>query len=122
MISLGTKKDVLKVVSDQIGTPTYAGDLAAAIEAMITSDKKLSGIYHFSNLGVASWYDFAQAIFEYTEITCKVDAIGTKQYPTPAIRPKFSVLDKSRIINELGIEIPYWRDSLKMLIKRMGIE
>lgn len=117
MLRLGAERDELNVVSDQIGTPTYAGDLAELISEIIKKDSKAYGLYHYSNEGVASWYDFAKAIMEESKTTCKVLPIKTEAYPTPAMRPAFSVMDKSKIKTELEIEIPYWRDSLKKTIQ-----
>jgi dTDP-4-dehydrorhamnose reductase len=116
MINLSKNKATLRVVEDQIGTPTYASDLASIIIAIIDSDNKQYGIYHYSNEGIASWYDFAKAIFE--EKNCNIDLtpIKSEDYPTPAKRPKFSVLDKTKIKTNLKIKIPYWRDSLKAAI------
>ncbi|WP_430815077.1 dTDP-4-dehydrorhamnose reductase [Carboxylicivirga sp. RSCT41] len=124
MIRLGLERDELGVIYDQIGTPTYAGDLADAILHIIESDYKLqfpftAGIYHYSNEGVASWYDFTLAILEKMNISCKVKAIETKDYPTPAPRPHYSVLNKSKIKAVYNIEIPYWRDSLDVCLSKM---
>jgi dTDP-4-dehydrorhamnose reductase len=121
MIKYGRERDALNVVFDQAGTPTYARDLAKAIldilpQAIASGD---TGIFHYSNEGVTSWYDFAKAIHELAGISCSVSPIATKDYPTPAQRPFFSVLDKSLIRKSFAIEIPYWRDSLKDCIKRM---
>jgi dTDP-4-dehydrorhamnose reductase len=116
MMRLGTERDELGVIFDQVGTPTYARDLASAILKIIPQGGKMdeSGkIYHFSNEGVASWYDFAIAIMEYAGISCKLKPIKTVDYPTPAKRPHYSVMDKSKIKNDFGIELPYWRDSLQ---------
>jgi dTDP-4-dehydrorhamnose reductase len=112
MLKLGAERDVLKIIADQIGTPTYAIDLAAAIFDIIASDKKAYGVYHYSNEGVTSWYDFAKAIFDISKTSVKVLPIRTSEYPTKATRPAFSVMDKAKIKNTFGIEIPYWRDSL----------
>ena len=125
MLRLGREKDQLGVVSDQVGTPTYAGDLAKVlldILQMTAKDSKqfVPGIYHYSNEGVASWYDFTKAIFEYSpEITCHVNAIDTNAYPTPATRPAYSVLNKSKIKATFGVCIPYWRDSLKLCLFKL---
>lgn len=115
MQRLGKEKSSLGVVFDQIGTPTYARDLAKAIMEIISQwdEKSKTGIFHFSNEGVASWYDFAVAIMELSHIKCKINPIFTKEYPTPATRPKFSVLSKKKIKESFGLKIPYWRDSLK---------
>jgi len=116
MLRLGEEKDFLNVVFDQIGTPTYARDLASAILSIINhpiiSSDDVS-IYHYSNEGVASWYDFAKSIFELSDIDCKVNPIETHQYPTPAKRPYYSILNKAKIKKDYGLDIPYWRDSLK---------
>lgn len=113
MLRLGTERDILTVVSDQIGTPTYAGDLAELIVKIIRENIEEFGTYHYSNEGVASWYDFAKAIMAESKTACKVLPIKTEAYPTPARRPAFSVMDKSKIKNTLEMEIPHWRDSLK---------
>ncbi|SFI61685.1 dTDP-4-dehydrorhamnose reductase [Olleya namhaensis] len=116
MINLSQNRDLLNIVADQIGTPTYATDLAQAILKIITTNNTQYGIYHYSNEGVASWYDFAKAIFEESNIYIKVLPIKSEAYPTPARRPHFSVLDKTKIKTNLQIEIPHWRDSLRKAI------
>ena len=117
MRRLGAERNEINVVSDQIGTPTYASDLAAAIVKIIPQmTRENSGIYHFTNMGVCSWYDFAIEIMELSDITCMVNPIKTSQYPTPATRPSYSVLDKSKITETFGIKIPHWRDGLKRCI------
>lgn len=117
MIALGREKDALSVVCDQIGTPTYAADLAAAIFAVVSADEWKPGIYHFSDEGACSWYDFAKAIHRLAGIdTCKVTPVKSKDYPTRAIRPFYSVLDKSKIKQTYGIEIPQWEESLEKCI------
>lgn len=116
MLRLGNERDELNVVCDQIGTPTYARDLALVILEIITTNVDSYGIYHYSNEGVASWYDFAQAIFEEAKIDVKLIPIKTEKYPTPAMRPSYSVLDKSKIKEKINVQIPYWRDSLKNVI------
>ncbi|WP_066222849.1 dTDP-4-dehydrorhamnose reductase [Formosa haliotis] len=119
MLRLAESRTELSVVADQIGTPTYATDLASVILKIIKEDSSQYGLYHYSNEGVASWYDFAHAIFEISDTTIKVFPIKTEAYPTPAARPQFSVLDKSKIKNTFNIEIPHWRDSLKIAIKNL---
>ena len=120
MIELGRTRPQLNVVCDQVGTPTYALDLARAIVAIINAPQWLPGIYHFSNEGVISWYDFTKAIHRIAGITsCDVQPCSTEQYPTPARRPHYSVLDKSLIKRTFGITIPYWEDSLVHCIKRL---
>ncbi len=120
MLRLGKERDQLSIVFDQIGSPTYARDLAKASLDIIQKIEKgeiprsqLNGVFHYSNEGVCSWYDFAKAIFNVAQIDCKVIPIESKDYPTPAQRPPFSVLNKSKFKNTFGLEIPYWRDSLK---------
>ena len=114
MLRLGKERDTLGVIFDQVGTPTYARDLAAAILAIVPQlDNREAEVYHYSNEGVCSWYDFAKAIFEMKQIDCKVDAIETKAYPTPATRPHYSLLNKAKIKEAYSITIPYWRDALK---------
>ena len=119
MIRLGKEKAELGVIFDQIGTPTYARDLAVAIFAAIEQGVK-PGIYHFSNEGVISWYDFTKAIHRIAGITdCKVRPLHTSEYPTPANRPHYSVLDKTKIKQTYGIEVPYWEESLKECIEKL---
>ncbi len=122
IIKYGQERGMLKVVADQTGTPTYAGDLARAILTIIAENKDLHGVslYHYSNEGVASWYDFAMAIIELTGIQCRVHPITTAEYPLPAPRPWYSVLDKSAIKKRFGIEIPYWRESVKYCLERIS--
>jgi len=113
MIRLGKEKTELGVIFDQVGTPTYARDLAQVIMTVIEKGIK-PGVYHFSNEGVISWYDFAKAIHRLAGIdSCHVRPLHTTDYPTPAHRPHYSVLDKTKIKQAYGIEIPYWEDSLK---------
>lgn len=113
MLQLAETRPEINVVADQIGSPTYAGDLAEAIHSVISSDKWVPGIYHYTDEGVASWYDFTKAIFEITGNSVKVNPIPTSAYPTPARRPLYSVLSKTKIKNTYGLDIPYWRDSLR---------
>jgi dTDP-4-dehydrorhamnose reductase len=123
MLRLGKERDELGVIFDQVGTPTYAKDLAKACIEIISSNEKLNNkgkVYHFSNEGVASWYDFSLAIMTLAEIDCKVKPIETKDYPTPAKRPHYSVLNKAKIKADFEIEIPYWRESLKECICNLG--
>ncbi|SHE32025.1 dTDP-4-dehydrorhamnose reductase [Mariniphaga anaerophila] len=124
MLRLGKKGDNLKVVFDQVGTPTYAGDLAKAVLQIANiyqkqPDKFVPGIYHYSNEGVISWYDFAKAIFELAQINCGVFPVLSEEFPTAAQRPHFSVLNKSKIKSTFGLEIPYWKDSLKVCIQKL---
>ena len=113
MLKLAKTRDEISVVSDQIGTPTYAGDLAKLILNIVSSNNTNFGLYHYSNEGVASWYDFAKAIFEETNIQITLSPINTEAYPTPAKRPVYSVMDKTKITNIMGIETGNWQDSLK---------
>ena len=114
MLRLGKEKEELGIICDQIGTPTYAGDLAKAIlEIFPQLNTSKVEIYHYSNEGVCSWYDFAQAIFEIAKIEVKVNAIESAQYPTPAKRPFYSVLNKRNIKNKFQLDIPYWKESMK---------
>lgn len=119
MMRLGRDRDELGIIFDQVGTPTYARDLAKAILDIIPQLKtKEVEVYHYSNEGVCSWYDFAKAIFELNTISVKANAIETVQYPTPAKRPLYSVLNKSKIKTQFNVDVPYWKDSLiKMLEK-----
>ena len=124
MLRLGHERSSLNVVNDQIGSPTYAADLAQTILKIILISKEkpekfIPGIYHYSNEGVASWYDFAKAIFEISEINCKVFPVTTDAFPTLAKRPAYSVLDKSKIKSTFGFDIPFWIDSLKICIKKI---
>lgn len=119
MLKLGAERDELKIVADQVGTPTYALDLAAVILHIITQNSQAFGTYHYSNEGVASWYDFAKAIFEISGTVVKTLPIRSSAYPTRAIRPSYSVMDKSKIKQNFNIEIPYWRDSLITCINKL---
>lgn len=112
MLRLGKERESLGVVADQIGTPTYAMDLAEAILSIVDLDTKDYGIYHYSNEGVASWFDFAHAIFMFANLKVKLSPLSTAQFPTKAIRPTFSVMDKSKIKEAFNLEVPHWQDSL----------
>jgi dTDP-4-dehydrorhamnose reductase len=120
MLKLGAERDELNIIADQVGTPTYAIDLANAIFDIIASSSTAYGIYHYSNEGVTSWFDFAKAIFDISETAVKVNPIPGSAYPTKAIRPAFSVMDKAKIKETFNIEIPYWRDSLVGCIKQIN--
>lgn len=118
MKRLGEERDELGVIFDQVGTPTNASDLASIIlhilsQCVKNQSKFVKGIYHYSNEGVCSWYDFAVAIHEFAGVKCRVKPIESKEYPTPAPRPYYSVLNKSKIKSTFGVEIPHWRESLK---------
>ena len=120
MMRLGKERDALNVVFDQIGTPTLASDLGQTI-LTITQDPEIfsPGIYHYSNEGVCSWYDFAVVIFRETGIQCSVSPVESDMFPTPAPRPAYSVMDKSKIRNTYGISIPHWQESLKKCINNL---
>lgn len=121
MLRLGKEKEQLGVIFDQVGTPTYAGDLAKAILDIISNIKNGKvEIYNYSNEGVLSWYDFAKEIMHMTKSTCQVNPIETIEYPTPAKRPHYSLLNKSKIKKEFNITIPYWKDSLDECLQKMG--
>ncbi len=119
MLRLGREREQLGVIVDQAGSPTYAIDLANAILDIIESDNKSYGIYHYSNEGVTSWYDFAKAVFDLSETSVKLNPVKTSEYVTRAVRPAYSVMDKSKIKSTFGIEIPYWRDSLAVCTERI---
>ncbi|QJD96966.1 dTDP-4-dehydrorhamnose reductase [Mucilaginibacter robiniae] len=119
MLRLGKEKDELKIIADQIGTPTYAIDLARCIVHLILNDKHQYGVYHYSNEGVTSWYDFAKAVFDISGVQIRVLPVRTSEYITKAIRPAYSVMDKTKIKTMLGIEVPYWRESLNICITKL---
>jgi dTDP-4-dehydrorhamnose reductase len=124
MMRLGKEKEKINVIFDQIGTPTFAGDLANICLEILSNQHgridKSGKIYHFSNEGVASWYDFAAAIMEINKLDCRVLPIETKDYPTLAQRPHYSVLNKTKIKKDFNVTIPYWRDSLDKCIKKLN--
>jgi dTDP-4-dehydrorhamnose reductase len=121
MLNLTATKPQLKVVFDQVGTPTYALDLAKAIEVILNKfDGSQTGIYHFSNEGVCSWYDFTKMIAEYNGTTsCDIQPCHSNEFPSPVTRPSYSVLDKTKIKETFGIKVPYWTDSLKTCISNL---
>jgi dTDP-4-dehydrorhamnose reductase len=128
MLNLTAMKPQLKVVFDQVGTPTYALDLANAIATIIEGYKKegsltysKSGIYHFSNEGVCSWFDFTKMIAEYAGQTgCDIQPCHSSEFPSPVTRPSYSVLDKTKVKETFGIRIPYWTESLKICINNIN--
>lgn len=120
MLKLGAERDELGIIADQVGTPTYAIDLANTIFDIIQSENKSYGLYHYSNEGVTSWFDFAKAIFDISNTAVKANPIPGSAYPTKAKRPAFSVMDKSKIKSTFNIQIPYWRDSLVECIKQLN--
>lgn len=127
MLRLGKEKEQLGVIFDQVGTPTYARDLAKAIleimpqlgSVALASPKEVE-IYNYSNEGVLSWYDFAKEIMRMAKLNCQINPIETKEYPTPAKRPHYSLLNKAKIKKEFEIEIPYWKDSLDECLQKLG--
>ena len=118
MLRVATERDTLNVVYDQVGSPTYATDLARALMKVLDSGIKGLNIYHFSNEGAVSWYDFAKAIFEESNINIIVNPIESDKYPSPVKRPSYSVLSKEKI-KSIGVDVPYWRDSLKICLKAL---
>ena len=121
MLRLGKEKESLGVIFDQVGTPTYAKDLAKIILEILPKIKNEKvQIYNYSNEGVLSWYDFAKEIMKMAKLNCKINPIETHQYPTPAKRPYYSLLNKSKIKSAFNIEIPYWKDSLDRCLIQMG--
>jgi len=124
MLRLGSEREELNVIFDQVGTPTYARDLARVCLEILSNNKESEisskgKMYHFSNEGIASWYDFAKGIMLLANINCKLNPIETKDYPTLAIRPHFSVLNKAKIKADFNVQIPYWRDSLEECILKI---
>lgn len=119
MVRLLHEREELSVVRDQIGSPTYARDLAQAIIDIIKAGDWLPGVYHYSNEGQLSWYDFAVTIRELIGATCRIIPIPTSEYPTPAKRPAYSLLDKSKIKRIFNVRVPFWRDSLEKLVKEL---
>ena len=122
MLRLGNEKDSLNVISDQIGSPTYARDLAKTCFEILSSTGRIDEkgkVYHYSNEGVASWYDFAISIMELAGSNCEIKAIQTKDYPTRAKRPNYSVLNKTKIKKDFKIKIPHWRMSLRDCISKL---
>lgn len=122
MMRLLVEREQLNVVSDQIGCPTYAADLARVIMKFVekrSGGGEFSGIYNYSNYGITSWYQFAQFIKDRIGSNCSLQPVPTAQYPSPARRPLYSVLDTSKIANELGVEIPFWKDSVAICIEKV---
>jgi len=121
MLRLGKERDSLGVIFDQVGTPTYARDLAKTILDIVPQlDNDDVEIYNYSNEGVLSWYDFSKEIMRMAKIDCEINPIETKAYPTPAKRPHYSLLNKTKIKEKFGISIPYWKDSLEECLVKMG--
>jgi dTDP-4-dehydrorhamnose reductase len=122
MRKYGKERGKLNVVFDQVGSPTWAADLASAIMQIIAHPevRSLCGVYLYSNEGVTSWYDFAREILEISEIPCEVNPIETKDYPLPARRPHYSVLNKSLVKTTFGLKIPHWKESLFKCIQDLN--
>jgi dTDP-4-dehydrorhamnose reductase len=121
MLRLGKEKEELGVIFDQIGTPTYAKHLATTILDILPKiENSKVEIYNYSNEGVLSWYDFAKEIMKMAKLNCKINPIETYQYPTPAKRPHYSLLNKVKMKKEFNVEIPYWKDGLDDCLKRLG--
>lgn len=121
MLRLGKDKSELGIIADQIGSPTYAIDLAGAILDIIESESKSYGIFHYSNEGVASWFDFAKAVFDIGNMPLRLNPLRTAEYVTKAVRPAYSVMDKSKIKSTFGLQIPYWRDSLEKCMEQLAV-
>ncbi len=119
MLRLGRERDQLGVIVDQVGSPTYAIDLANVILDIIDSGNNAHGIYHYSNEGVTSWYDFAKAVFDISNTQVTLNPVKTSEYVTKAVRPAYSVMDKTKIKNTFSIQIPNWRDSLRVCLDRI---
>ena len=124
MLKLGANNEKIKVISDQIGTPTYASDLAQAIVGIVKSKylqnkEQQTQIFHYSNEGVCSWYDFSKAIFDIEKIACKAVPIESKEWKMPAKRPYYTVLNKNKFKNTFEVEAPYWRESLQVCLKHI---
>lgn len=123
MMRLMNERDTLGIVSDQIGAPTYARDLAKAIMKVVNAPEFVQGIYHYSNKGRISWYEFASAIKDFEKLDCELNAINSAAFPTPARRPAFSLLDTNKIKDTYDVEIPFWKDSLEKMLQRFrGIQ
>jgi len=119
MIRLMKEKESISVVDDQTGSPTYAGDLAGAILDIVGSGRVVPGIFHYSNEGVTNWYAFATEIKKQINSPCSVRPIPSSGYPTPAKRPAYSLMDKSKIKNEFGLQIPDWQSSLRFCLEQI---
>jgi dTDP-4-dehydrorhamnose reductase len=116
MLRLGKERNSIGVVNDRKGTPTYAGDLASAIKTIWESERYMPGIYHYTNEGICTWYDFTKKIFEFSGLKCDIKPLRTEEYPTRAPRPTYSVLDKAKIRETYNIDIPFWEKSLESMI------
>lgn len=121
MLRLGNERETVRVVDDQVGTPTYAADLAEALFAIVDSPVFRSGIYHYSNQGVCSWYDFAAQIMQRAAPNCRVIPVKTHEYPTRAVRPAYSVLSKEKIKQTYGVQTPDWSESLAKALRKVAL-
>jgi dTDP-4-dehydrorhamnose reductase len=124
ILKIAKENDTIRVVFDQIGSPTYAANLAETIvkisQEILSQNKNIIyGLYHYSNEGVCSWYDFAKEIIDYKKIECHIDAVKSEEFPRPAERPFYSVLDKSKIKQNFKISVPHWKDSLKQCLEKI---
>ncbi|HCV14765.1 MAG TPA: dTDP-4-dehydrorhamnose reductase [Rikenellaceae bacterium] len=126
ILRLSSERESIDVVFDQVGTPTYATDLAKVIIQLLSrkfnresGQNLITGVYHYSNEGVCSWYDFANEIVKLSGNTCRVNPVTSEKFPTKALRPQYSVLDKGKIKSHMGIEIPHWKESLKVLFLKI---
>lgn len=119
MMRLMNEKDSINVVNDQHGSPTYAADLAEAIMQIIQSERIIPGIFHYSNTGIITWYEFANEIRNMIQSNCRIDPVNTDQFPTPAKRPKYSVMDTAKIHKEYGIELKDWRSGLANCLQKL---
>lgn len=120
MLRLMDEREEISVVNDQVGSPTYAADLATAIRDILKAERWVPGVYHYSNEGQLSWYDFALAIKELAGKSCVVRPISSEEFPTLAKRPKYSLLDKAKIKQTFGLEVPYWKDSLQSMLAKIN--
>lgn len=120
MLRLGKERESLGVVADQLGTPTYAVDLAKVILSIASKEEPEYGVFHYSNEGVASWFDFAHAIFKIANLKLNLEPLSSSEFPTKAVRPAFSVLDKSKIKTQFSIQIPHWQDSLEDCLRNIN--
>lgn len=121
MVRLMNEREEISVINDQIGSPTYARDLAQAISHIVNTAQWQGGIYNYSNEGEISWYEFASAICELRNLNCKINAIPTTSYPTPAKRPRYSLLDKTKIKERFNVSVPNWKDSLAEMLNKIKI-
>ncbi len=119
ILRIGKKKHQLNVVNDQLGSPTYARDLARVLFKIIDQDSNAFGMYHYSNEGETNWAEFAQTIFDLKQMPIHVQGISTTDYPTSTVRPKYSLLDKTKIKETFGLTVPHWKESLKEMLEKI---